>query len=555
MALPATDSFTSATNQDLESYSSNWTVTMGSCAVDGTVDKGQGSTGGSENLAAWNADTFDNDQYAEGVVSSLTSGQNIGSSVRNSLTQATNYHFYVGSNDSYLGKMTNGSWDQLGAGTGKSTGDVVRIEAEGTTITPKINGSTSDIGAQTDSSHSSGYAGWHHWQTEGFIDDWEGGNISAGGNDALTSTNTTAGSPSVGSSTISQAHAITASGTTAQAPTAGTSALSQNHVLTASGTTAQAPTVGTPTVSESSELSADDTTAGSPSVGSSAITQAHGLTASGVTAQAPVIDSSTITQAHGLTASDTESQAPVAGTPTVAEENSLTASDTEAQAPIIETSALAQVHALTASDTESQAPVIDGSSIGQNHALTASDTLSQAPAVETPQIAQNHALTASSAVAQAPEVEWADLVLPEYSRPASDASVGSWTTDTGSGTGLYQAIDETTPSDADYVQSESSPSASPVVFAMGAIADPQRSDFHFLRYRYGKESAGGQVNLTVELREGYVNEGSPGTLVASWGHTDISTSYVTAEQELSSAQADSITDYSDLFVRLEASEV
>jgi hypothetical protein len=46
---------------------------------------------------------------------------------------------------------------------------------------------------------------------------------------------------------------------------------------------------------------------------------------------------------------------------------------------------------------------------------------------------------------------------PQYARPTSDQSAGTWTTDTGGTTNLYAAIDETSPSDADYIQSIAAP--------------------------------------------------------------------------------------------------
>lgn len=46
---------------------------------------------------------------------------------------------------------------------------------------------------------------------------------------------------------------------------------------------------------------------------------------------------------------------------------------------------------------------------------------------------------------------------PQYARPSSDSSVGTWTTDLGGTTNLYATIDETAFDDADYIQSIAAP--------------------------------------------------------------------------------------------------
>jgi len=145
----------------------------------------------------------------------------------------------------------------------------------------------------------------------------------------------------------------------------------------------------------------------------------------------------------------------------------------------------------------------------------------------------------------------AALAALQYLRPSSDSSVGQWTTHVGGTTNLYQTIDEVSPDDADYIQSERSPSTSPCVVKLSSSADPESSSDHKLSYRYYRKGTG-TIDLTVQLREGYTNEGSPGDLIAQWQHNGVGTTVVQANQELSAAQANSITDYSDLYVRFVA---
>ena len=136
-----------------------------------------------------------------------------------------------------------------------------------------------------------------------------------------------------------------------------------------------------------------------------------------------------------------------------------------------------------------------------------------------------------------------------YAYPIEDAYVGNWTTDTGASTGLAQTIDEEVANDSDYVQSEQSAQTSAFVTKMS----PTLSEVSKVVYRYRKNSSNAeQMDLTVELREGYTNEGSPGTLIASWNHTDIGSGIVEASQDLSAGEIASITDTTDLYLRFVA---
>jgi hypothetical protein len=131
--------------------------------------------------------------------------------------------------------------------------------------------------------------------------------------------------------------------------------------------------------------------------------------------------------------------------------------------------------------------------------------------------------------------------------PDADVTIGSWTDELGGTTNIYQSIDEVEPNDADFVQSEESPAASAYKASITPGLDPLVSESHFIEYRYRK-LGGAQINLTVRLKEGAAT-------VASWSHTDIPAAWTEAVQELSSAEADAITDYGLLDVEFEATEV
>jgi hypothetical protein len=186
MALPATDSFTRGDSSDL---GTNWDVIFGDgCQiVSNACECNTGSGSGFDGAEIWNADSFDNDQYAEGTLTVAPTNGGIGVAVRGvGGANYTYYGYYSDANDKYLFKVLESDepdFTTLGSHTNQwSVNDDVRLEAEGTTITPILNASTdSDIGAKTDSAISSGSAGvsGYNDNTSGRIDDWEGGNISS----------------------------------------------------------------------------------------------------------------------------------------------------------------------------------------------------------------------------------------------------------------------------------------------------------------------------------------------------------------------------------------
>lgn len=146
--------------------------------------------------------------------------------------------------------------------------------------------------------------------------------------------------------------------------------------------------------------------------------------------------------------------------------------------------------------------------------------------------------------------------MSQFARPIADTLRDNWETQVGGITNLYQQIDEAIADDADYIRTVLFPTNDVMVVKLTSLGDPVSSVNHFVRYRYGKDAVGGaQVDQTVQLRQGYVNEGSPGTLIAQWVHVDVAVFPVAAAQTLSGGEADSITDYSDLYLRMVANQV
>ena len=97
--------------------------------------------------------------------------------------------------------------------------------------------------------------------------------------------------------------------------------------------------------------------------------------------------------------------------------------------------------------------------------------------------------------------------MAQFGRPEADSSIGTYTDQAAGTTNIYTTIDESSASDADYIQSVSAPSSAPYVTRLSDMEDPVSSSGHVVRWRRQKNAAGGAtVNLTVQLRQGYTNE-------------------------------------------------
>jgi hypothetical protein len=146
--------------------------------------------------------------------------------------------------------------------------------------------------------------------------------------------------------------------------------------------------------------------------------------------------------------------------------------------------------------------------------------------------------------------------MAQFGRPSTDTTRDNWEEDDGTTTDIFDQIDEAIADDADYVRTQLTPTSDVYVTKLTTLEDPISSSGHTVRYRYGKSATGGdQIDITVQLRQGYVNEGSPGTLIASATHADVGAFPVAGSIVLSGAEADSITDYTDLYLRFVGNKV
>lgn len=146
--------------------------------------------------------------------------------------------------------------------------------------------------------------------------------------------------------------------------------------------------------------------------------------------------------------------------------------------------------------------------------------------------------------------------MAQFARPTADTLNEGYTTQVGGTTNLFDTINESVTDDGDYIQTAIFPTSDVYVAALGAIEDPLSSSGHQLQYRFRKSATGGaQIDITVELRQGYVDEATQGTLIASYPHANISETFTTATQTLTGPQADAITNYAALFLRFVGNQV
>jgi hypothetical protein len=179
----ATESFTNTNGTELFTHSASWQI-ANALTSDFVIDSNALRTPFNRGitLAAFYAGSFSNDQYAEAKITQVGSvDQRMGVAVR--AGAGNGYLFQASSNLWLLAKLVNYSFTSLAQASWTLTaGDVIRIEASGTTITAKRNGST--VTTITDASHASGNPGVSGEGsaasgTYTLLDDWVGDDLTA----------------------------------------------------------------------------------------------------------------------------------------------------------------------------------------------------------------------------------------------------------------------------------------------------------------------------------------------------------------------------------------
>ena len=147
--------------------------------------------------------------------------------------------------------------------------------------------------------------------------------------------------------------------------------------------------------------------------------------------------------------------------------------------------------------------------------------------------------------------------MAQYGRPSADTvNTDLYTDQAGGGTNIYLTIDEVTLDDADYIRSPVAPTLDIYVTKYTTLEDPLSSSGHIMRTRYAKDATGGaQIDIIAQLRQGYVSEASQGTLIVARTFTNVTNTFTTDAYTLSAAEADAITDYTSLYLRISSNQV
>lgn len=134
--------------------------------------------------------------------------------------------------------------------------------------------------------------------------------------------------------------------------------------------------------------------------------------------------------------------------------------------------------------------------------------------------------------------------MAQYARPSGVDSWEGWETNP-----FYDALDETSPNDSDFIQTPLSPNYPLIYLLLSPIGDPATSSGHILRFRFRKSAASSMdIGFGVQLLE----TDTDGPFLAEYYPVATSDSWVTDTYNLDAGQADSITDYANLILRIDS---
>jgi hypothetical protein len=88
------------------------------------------------------------------------------------------------------------------------------------------------------------------------------------------------------------------------------------------------------------------------------------------------------------------------------------------------------------------------------------------------------------ATAELPQPQIQIVPTPQKARPDSDQARDTWTTDSGGTTNLWDSLNESVASDADYVKSSVNAVDDELIVTLANIEDPLSSTGHVVRFRY-----------------------------------------------------------------------
>ena len=134
--------------------------------------------------------------------------------------------------------------------------------------------------------------------------------------------------------------------------------------------------------------------------------------------------------------------------------------------------------------------------------------------------------------------------MPAFQRPDGSISDGAWTA-----TPLWQKIDDAIPNDTESVQSENDPANDIFEVSLTNLTDPAVSTGHIVRIRMFRGQSGGGQPGTLDVIVGLYQTT---TLIATATFSNIDTAIIDRTFTLTGGEADNITDYDALRVRVDA---
>ena len=146
--------------------------------------------------------------------------------------------------------------------------------------------------------------------------------------------------------------------------------------------------------------------------------------------------------------------------------------------------------------------------------------------------------------------------MPTFARPSADTNnPGSYKNQSGGSTNLFQSIDEVNPDDTNYITSLNAPSTAVYVCNLSSVPNPGINTGMILFARMRKDPGGdANMDMTAELRQGYVSEGAQGTLICQLPITNIDTTFTTYQHNLTTTEASTISDFGNLFMRFTSNQ-
>lgn len=136
--------------------------------------------------------------------------------------------------------------------------------------------------------------------------------------------------------------------------------------------------------------------------------------------------------------------------------------------------------------------------------------------------------------------------MVQIARPDSDISTGLWGPIGGPST-LFEAIDEVTPDDNDYIEALNGENTT-CELGLTTITDPTASTGHIIRFRIQGTGSGAPERCEVELYDG-------ATLIAGTGTRASRAAWSTEVYTLSEPETNNIGDYSDLRFKIISSNL